>query len=75
MAHTVEFRLCGAVVPADATSVRLVAYPDADVAGAYDTAKSTSGGLLALEGPGGSTAVIEWYSKIVVVFFSFLRIV
>ncbi len=63
MAHTVGFRLCGTVAPADVASVRLVAYPDADLAGAYDTAKSTSGGLLALEGPCGTTAILEWYSK------------
>ena len=43
--------------------MQLVAYPDADLAGAFDTAKSTSGGLLALEGPNGTSAVLEWYSK------------
>ena len=63
LAHTGQVQLCGTVVCSDASRVKLVAYPDADLAGACDTAKSTSGGLLALEGPDGTTAVLEWYSK------------
>jgi hypothetical protein len=63
LAHTGEVQLCGTVVKADVSRVQLIAYPDAGLAGAYDTAKSTSGGLLALEGPGGTTVVLEWYSK------------
>ncbi len=59
LAHTGEAHLRGTVVCSDASWVKLVAYPDADLSGALVTVKSTSGGLLALEGPFGTTAVLE----------------
>ena len=47
----------------DLATVCLRAFPDADLAGALDSTKSTSGGMLFLCGPKGTLVPLEWYSK------------
>jgi len=43
--------------------VELHVYADADLAGSSDSAKSTSGGLLELVSQGGTSVVLEYWSK------------
>ena len=47
----------------DLGDVRIEAYPDADLAGNFASARSTSGGFLALTGPNGTFVPLEWFSK------------
>ncbi len=47
----------------DIEELRIEAFPDADLAGSFDTSKSTSGGFLALTGPNGTFVPLEWFSK------------
>ena len=58
-----NLRLRSIVNTSDLMTVCLRAVPDADLAGALDTTKSTSGGVLYLCGPGGTSVPLEWFSK------------
>jgi hypothetical protein len=55
--------LIGTIDKRDFGSLRIEAYPDADLAGNFATSKSTSGGFLALTGPNGTFMPLEWFSK------------
>lgn len=56
-------QLVGTIDKRDLGSLRIEAYPDADLAGNFATSKSTSGGFLALTGPHGTFTHLEWFSK------------
>ena len=58
-----EVSLQSTINPKDFEEVWLEAYPDADLAGARDCAKSTSGGIVFLAGPRGTQVALDWYSK------------
>ena len=60
---TVELELHSTVFPGDLGNVKLEGYPDADLAGAFDSARSTSGGFVGLAGDAGTSVPLEWYSK------------
>ena len=47
----------------DVDSLRLEAYPDADLCGTWDTTKSTSGGFLCIVGDNGTFVQLDWFSK------------
>jgi hypothetical protein len=59
---TSHSRLHGQVDTNDLDSVELHAYPDADLAGTYDTTRSTSGGFVELVAA-NSFFPLDWYSK------------
>jgi len=50
------------VVPQDINEIELHAFPDADLAGTFDTTKATSGGFVHIHGP-GTFFPLDWYSK------------
>jgi hypothetical protein len=50
------------VEPRDLDSVELHAYPDADLAGSYDSTKATSGGFLEVYGQ-DTFFPLDWFSK------------
>jgi len=50
------------VTPSDIDAVELHAYPDADLAGTFDSTKATSGGYVHVAGP-GTFFPLAWYSK------------
>jgi len=50
------------VEPNDYDVVELHAFPDADLAGTFDTTKATSGGFVQLYGP-GTFFPLDWFSK------------
>ena len=50
------------VDPSDLDSVELHAYPDADLAGSYDSTKATSGGFLEVHG-NNTFHPLDWFSK------------
>jgi hypothetical protein len=59
---TVELELHSVVFPGNLGN-KLEGYPDADLAGAFDSARSTSGGFVGLAGDAGTSVPLEWYSK------------
>ena len=62
LAYTRNTKLHATVDPSELDVVELHAYPDADLAGSYDTTKATSGGFLHLVGE-VTNFPLEWYSK------------
>jgi hypothetical protein len=46
----------------DIEEISLAAYPDADLAGTFDTTKATSGGFVHIEGP-NTFFPLDWFSK------------
>ena len=51
------------VVSSDKNALVIQGYPDGDHAGALDSAKSTSGGVVVLQGPNGTDFTLDWYSS------------
>ena len=62
MNTTSHTRLHGRVDKIGIDNVVLHAYPDADLCGAFDTSRSTSGGFLELVGD-NSYFPLDWFSK------------
>ena len=60
--QTANTSLHGHVNKRDCNVIELHAYPDADLAGSYDTTKATSGGFIHINGP-NTFFPLDWYSK------------
>jgi hypothetical protein len=61
--NSAKTKMVASVDTRDLKELRIEAYPDADLAGNFTTAKSTSGGFLAVTGPHGTFMPLEWFSK------------
>ena len=59
---TSNIKLHASIDTKDLDLVRLETYPDADLAGTYDTTKATSGGFVEVVGP-NSFFPLDWFSK------------
>jgi hypothetical protein len=57
-----EYKLHGVVDSTDLDTIEIRAYPDADLAGTFDSTKATSGGFVELAGL-NTFFPLDWYSK------------
>ena len=57
-----EYKLHGVVDSIDLDTIEIRAYPDADLAGTFDSTKATSGGFVELAGL-NTFFPLDWYSK------------
>jgi hypothetical protein len=63
MLNTASTKMVSIIDSRDLDNLHLEAYPDADLCGAIDSTKSTSGGILCLTGSHGTFVQLEWFSK------------
>jgi hypothetical protein len=63
VAATVDMQQDNFVHADNGSGMELHVYADADLAGSSDSARSTSGGLLEMFSPGGTSVVLEFWSK------------
>ena len=61
--HTLDIKLHGSLSTADWDSLKLVAWPDADLNGDYMDTKSTSGFFIELAGKDGRSMPLAWGAK------------